>query len=132
MYSGSIEYNRVTRLTKNTSGFNEGSNFYLTDLSNTTLELTLQNKDSKLPINGFEPLHISSSLIESPSGSISPLNGDNAQIIIEFTIPKPSGSIPSGSNWFVEWNDGFGELDWFELDISDKTGDTTLTTNIPF
>jgi len=132
MYSGSIEYNRVTRLTKDVRGFNDACTFYLTDLSNTTLDLTLQNKDSKLPIDNVNPIRVINTLIESPTGSNSPLSGSLHQVIIEFTIPKPTEPIPSGSNWFVEWGDDLGELDWFELDISDKTSDSTLTTNLPY
>lgn len=130
--SGSIEYNRVTRLTKDVKGFNDAPTFYIADLSTTTLELTLQDKTSKEPIEGFSPFLLSPTLISSPTGSNSPLNSNENNVTIEFTFNKPTGSIPDNSNYFVEWSDELGELDWFELNISDKTGDETLLVDIPY
>jgi len=130
--TGNIEYNRVIRLTKNTKSFNDACNFYLIDLTSTSLQLTLQDSTTKDCIDNFESIILNPTLIESPTGSVSPNNSNENHVVIEFTLNKPTGSIPEGANWFVEWGDGYGEFDWFELNATDKTSDSTLSINIPY
>jgi len=130
--SGNIEYERVGRLTKDVRGFNDAPTFYIADLSTTILELTLQNSVTKEPIEGFQPINIAPTLIESPIGGASPNPGNENKVVIEFTVPRPSGSIPENSNWFVEWEDELGGLDWFELYISDKTSEEIQEVFIPY
>ena len=130
--SGNIEYGRVTRLTKDVRGFNDAPTFYIVDLSTTTIELTLQDSVTKEPIEGFQPINIITALIESPIGGASPNPGNENKVVIEFTVPRPSGSIPENSNWFVEWEDELGGLDWFELYISDKTSEEIQEVFIPY
>lgn len=130
--SGSIEYGRVTRLTKDVRGFNDAPTFYIADLSITTIELTLQDSVTKEPIEGFQPINIIPTLIESPIGGASPNPGNENKVVIEFTVDKPEGEIPGGSNYFVEWEDELGGLDWFELYISDKTSEEIQEVFIPY
>ena len=56
--TGSIEFDRVTRLTKDVRGFNDACTFYLADLSTTEYGLTLYDSETNLPIEGFEPINL--------------------------------------------------------------------------
>lgn len=130
--TGSIEFDRVTRLTKDVRSFDDACTFYLADLSTTEYGLTLYDNETNLPIEGFEPINLFPTLIESPTGSISPNPGNENKVVIEFTVPRPSGSIPENSNWFVEWEDELGQLDWHVLYISEKTSDEVQEVFIPY
>ena len=130
--TGSIEFDRVIRLTKDVRSFDDACTFYLADLSTTEYGLTLYDDKTNLPIDGIEPINLAPTLIESPTGSVSPNPGDENKVVIEFTVPKPSGSIPTGSSWFVEWEDELGQLDWHVLYISDKTSDEVQEVFIPY
>ncbi len=130
--TGNIEYDRRIWLNKDVKGFDDAPTFYIADLSTTEMTLTLQDVTTKVPCDGFESVVLSPILIESPVGSASPLNGTENHVIVEFVLPKPSGDIPPNSNWFVEWGDEIGDLDWCELYANDKLGDTPLEVGIPY
>jgi hypothetical protein len=132
MFTASLEYDRVIRWTRYTGNYQSWTNLYTDDISNSFLELQLQDSISKDIYSG-KSINVPITLIEGPIGSVSLPTGSENKAIMEFTIPTPSFEIPSGSNYFVEWEDpDWGIADFYEFNISANTGDEPIEWIVPF
>lgn len=131
MITGSFEYDRVVRITRQTVGKSSSPLHYGVDLTSTHLDFELQDKST----GDFYPNITSSiipTIIEGPVNGITTPTGSNNQVVFEFTLSKPS-NLPTGSVWIVEWNtEDYDNLDLFEFEVTDKTSDSVYLENLPF
>ena len=132
MFVGNIEYDRVVRWTRYIGGESDWKNLYTDDLGNSFFELNLQDSTTKEFID-VETIVIPLTLIEGPIGSVSTPTGSENRVICEFTVATPSFDTPEGTNFSVTWEDpDWGEIDWYEVNISRKTGDEPIEWVIPY
>ena len=132
MITASLEYDRPIRWTRYTGDWVSWTNLYQEDLNNSVLNLSLQDPSTGDEYEGSN-MEVTLTVIEGPTGSATFPTCSEDKVVFEFTIPTPTFPIPSGSNYFVEWFDPEeGPVDYYEIDITPKTGDSVLEWIVPF
>ena len=131
MITGSIEYNRPIKVIRQTGGFQGTPVHYDIDLTQSHLDLELQDKATREFYS-----HITASIvptnIKGPATGVTEPSTDGDYIEFEFILPKPS-EVPTGSVWIVEWNTNeYEALDYFEFEVHDKTSDELYIERFPF
>ena len=131
MITGSFEYDRTVRITRQTVGKSSAPLFYVVDLTDTNLQFDLKDKSTG---NWYTNItaSVTPTIISGPVNGVTIPSGSNNEVIFEFTLTKPS-NVPADSVWIAEWNtNDYENLDLFEFDVTDKTGDSTYLENLPF
>lgn len=132
MITVNLEYDRLIRWTRYTGDYYSWTNLYTDDISNSTLNLYLQDNTTK-DIYEDKSIIVNIDLIEGPTGSVSLPTGSEDKAIMEFTIPTPSFKIPENSSYFVEWEDpDWGIADVMQFNLSEKTSEEILEWVVPF